>query len=74
MTAAIATFSAVMRRRRTGSMATMSAGASPTASRKRRTRASVGGTTGRPSVRPSRWYSSLASKASATSHEDDASG
>jgi len=55
MIAAIATFSAVMRRRRTGSTATTSAGSRPAASRNRQTSASVGGTTGRPSVSPRRW-------------------
>ena len=67
ITAAIATFSAVIRRRRTGSVPTTSPGASPAASRKRRTPSSVGGTIGRPSVQPFLWKSSFASKASATS-------
>jgi hypothetical protein len=67
ITAAIATFSAVMRRRRTGSTPTTSAGPNPLASTKRRTRSSVGGTIGRPSVQPLRWNSSFASWRSATS-------
>ncbi len=52
MTAAIAAFSAVMRRRLTGSTPTTSPAASPAPSRNRRTSASVGGTIGNPSVHP----------------------
>ncbi len=61
ITAAIAAFSAVMRRRRTGSTPTTSPGSSDAAPRKRRTRSSVGGTIGSPSVQPLRWKSSFAS-------------
>ena len=67
ITAAIATFSAVMRRRRTGSTPTTSSGASATTSTNRRTASSVGGTIGSPSVQPFCWNSSLAAAASATS-------
>jgi Na+/H+ antiporter NhaD/arsenite permease-like protein len=67
ITAAMATFSAVMRRRRTGSTPTSSSGCSPTAARNTRTRSSVGGTTGRPSVHPFCWNSSFAANASSTS-------
>ena len=55
MTAAIAIFSAAMRRRRTGSTPTTSSGRSRTASRKARTSDSVGGTIGSPSVQPLSW-------------------
>ena len=67
ITAAIATFSAVMRRRRTGSTPTTSSGASRTAPTNRRTASSVGGTIGSPSVQPFCWKSSFAATASATS-------
>ena len=67
ITAAIATFSAVMRRRRTGSTPTTSSGASRTAPTNRRTASSVGGTIGSPSVHPFCWNSSFAAPASATS-------
>jgi hypothetical protein len=67
ITVAMATFSAVIRRRRTGSMPTTVSGARPAVSRKRPTIVSVGGTIGSPSVQPLRWNSSFASNASATS-------
>ena len=67
MTEAIATFSALMLRRRTGSTPMMSEGARRAAARNRATASSVGGTTGRPSVQPLRWNSSFASAASSTS-------
>ena len=61
MTAAMAVFSAVMRRRRTGSTPTTSPAPTVAASRNRRTSSSVGGTIGNPSVQPLRWNSSFAS-------------
>src|SRR5215472_2644259 len=74
MTAAMAIFSPLMRRRRTGSTPTISAGSIPTASRKRCTRAGVGGTIGRPSVQPLSWKSSFAAYGSSTSYVADDSG
>jgi hypothetical protein len=51
-TALIATFSAVIVRRRVGSARTTSAGSRPAASRNRHTESGVAGTTGRPSAQP----------------------
>ena len=51
-TALMATFSAVIVRRRTGSVITTSPGARRTASRNRHTASSVAGTTGSPSDQP----------------------
>ncbi len=55
MIAFTATFSAVTTSRRTGSTPSTSSGAMPVDSRHSRTRASVGGTIGSPSVQPFRW-------------------
>ena len=55
MTAAMATFSALMLRRRTGSTPTRSSALQRPACRNARTASSVGGTIGKPSVQPLRW-------------------
>ena len=52
ITAAMATFSTVITRPRTGSVLSTSPGSRCAASRNRSTRSSVGGITGRPSVQP----------------------
>ena len=55
ITAAIATFSALMLRRRTGSTPITMLASSRAASRKRAISGAVGGTIGRPSVQPLSW-------------------
>src|SRR5438552_10598309 len=66
-TALIATFSAVIERRRVASTSTTSSGACPAAARNRRTAGAVAGTTGSPSVQPRSKQVSIASGQSATS-------
>ena len=73
-TALIATFSAVMVRRRVVSVSTTSPGAQPTAARNGRTASAVAGTTGRPSVQPRSKYASTASVHPATATSAAARG
>ena len=67
MTAAIATFSTVTSARSGGTVATTAAGSRVVPSSMRRTRSSVGGTTGSPSVQPRAYIASMSSSRSASS-------